>query len=132
MNFDRSNRFCHKQNPFRSQYNVLILSLLRFMNTNRCPLKGFSCKISKVYWDSPFIPLRKSTRSEHKYTSAIFVLSRNMFYDQCDKKEISCFSETQPFHSNMIPLGKCIFMFSFSPLIPFAIDTFLKRCFLLL
>ena len=55
-----SNRFCHKQNPFRSQYNIFRMWRLRFVKTKRWPEKGSKDKLPSTRTDSPLIDFRMS------------------------------------------------------------------------
>lgn len=54
-----SSRFCHKQNPFLSQYNAF-RSLPPFENKNRSPPRGLSSMRSDTIAESPLIDLRIS------------------------------------------------------------------------
>ena len=58
----------HRQNPFFSQYRILILLRCRFIKTKSVLAKGSSDNVCSTMSESPLIDFLKSTGSMHKNT----------------------------------------------------------------
>ena len=68
VNLCFSSRFCHRQNPFLSQYKTLIMFRVRLQKTKRCPDRGFISKCSCTRMDRPLMDFLISVHPQHRYT----------------------------------------------------------------
>lgn len=67
-NLSFSRRFCHKQNPFLSQYSIFMMVLLRLQNTKRCPLNGSRSNRLSTIILNPFMDFLISVYPRAMYT----------------------------------------------------------------